>query len=331
MCGSRDDCRLAYSPCRRTGSVGRSGTAMRRRRFLLGLLALTLLAAMTTGASATPVLKTEVRNGDWIAYSTAPATEQRCCSPPLSGSDIYMVRPRGTPKLVASRGSGDIWNICPAFSPSGDLLAFGQRSPQGPSIRVIRISGDGAIGRQRIVRRTSTWRGAWAPCPKWSADGTRIAYIDRSAKHELVVMTLDGVRRPPRAGDPARRDFSRDATTLVSPDGALVARRAPAGGVGLVLSRRDGSDKFVVNERAAYGRWSYDTAGWSPDGRTLLVMVDPYGIRFQMVALKVTPSDSGLRVVSTPIVVSTELNHAKHQHVGTWPGYGDVSWQPRRA
>jgi len=83
-------------------------------------------------------------NGDWIAYATAPANDQRRGGAP-GGSDVFIVRPGGTPILVAGRGNGSIWNICPAFSPNGTLLAFGQRSSQGRSIRIVGVLRDGSI------------------------------------------------------------------------------------------------------------------------------------------------------------------------------------------
>ena len=270
-------------------------------------------------------------NGDWIAYATAPASDQSRPGRYMGGSDIFIVQPGGTPKLVAGRGKGCTWkgcnwNVCPAFSPNGKLLAFGQKSARGPSIRVVGVSRGGTIVQRRIVRWVSKVRGASAPCPKWSADGKRIAYLDTN--RDVVVMTIDGATRSRRAGDPGIADFTRNATTLVSPDGALIARREQDGG--LVVSHRDGSEKFVVNERAAYGRGSYETAGWSPDSRTLLVMVDMDGTHFKMVALRVTPSNGGsLLLVAAPVVAGVEVNHARIQHARSWPGYGDVSWQPK--
>ena len=245
-------------------------------------------------------------NGAWIAYATAPATDQVCCRGPLSGSDIFVVQPGFAPKLIAGRGNGSIWNVCPAFSPNGNLLAFGRRSPRGASIRVVGVSRYGTIIRHRIVRMTSRVRGARASCPKWSADGKRIAYLDTKGK--LVVMTIDGGTRSRRAGDPAVKDFSRvndfsrDGTTLVSPDGALVAGRE--GGPGchdLVVSRRDGSQERVVDDGCNY--W---IAGWSPDSRTLIVMDDISGKHFTMVAVPVNAPAK-----AAPVVVGVEVNHGR--------------------
>jgi Tol biopolymer transport system component len=175
------------------------------------MLALALATVTVTAAHATPDSKP--RNGDWIAYAWASAADQICCTR-MFGSDIFIVQPGGTPKLVAGRANGSIWNVCPAFSPNGKLLAFGQKALRSlPSIRVARVSRDGTISKRRIVRSTSKVHGAWATCPKWSADGKRIAYPDKQRR--MVVMTIDGARG---CGGPAIRPTrtSPDATTLVS-------------------------------------------------------------------------------------------------------------------
>ncbi len=181
---------------------------------------------------------------------------------------------------------------------------------------------DGTIKR-RTVRSTSKVRGQWATCPKWSTDGKRIAHY-LNTKRKLVVMTIDGATQSRRAGDPAIKDFSRDATTLVSPDGALIARRTTDEGCShlddVVVSRRDGSGERVIPDVPC----SYETAGWSPDSRSLLLMSDIDGIHFTMTAVPVNAPAK-----ATPVVVGVEVNHARFSHVGWWPGHGDVSWQPK--
>jgi len=156
-------------------------------------------------------------------------------------------------------------------------------------------------------------RAATAPCPRWSADGRRVAYLDSTRK--LVVLTLGGAVRPRRAGDPALGDFSRSDSALESPNGVLVARRDPSGTVcKVVVSRRDGSDRHVVDDFPC----SYATAGWSPDSRKLLVTKDMDGRHFAMVSIPVhAPAQAAA------VVAGVRVNHAR-----SWPGYGDVSWQP---
>ena len=78
---------------------------------------------------------------------------------------------------------------------------------------IVRVAGDGPIGAPRVVLRL--W-DAWARCPRWSSDSSRLAYLDKSGK--VVVRGLDGSRRQWANGDPRARDFVR--TKLVpSPTG----------------------------------------------------------------------------------------------------------------
>lgn len=232
------------------------------------------------------------------------------------------MQPGLAPKLIAGRGNGSTWNVCPTFSTNGKQLAFGQKSPRGASINVVAVSRDGTVVRHRIVRMTSKLRGTDASCPMWSADGTRLAYLDTRGK--VVVMTVDGAPRSRRAGDPAVKDFARllesspDGNTLASPDGALVARDGPLC-EGLVVRRRDGSRERVIDPGCNY--W---IAGWSPDSRTLLVMDDTDGKHFTLIAIPVNAPAK-----AAPVVVGVEVNHPRFQHVGPWPGHGDVSWQPK--
>jgi dipeptidyl aminopeptidase/acylaminoacyl peptidase len=266
-------------------------------------------AALLTQAQARSAAPTAA-NGHWIAYSTAPAddTDRRTGYP--SGSDVFLVHEGGKPRLVAGRRNGAVWNVCPAFSPNGRMLAFASKAP-ARTIRVIGVSPNGAIVAPRIIINVGL--GGRAPCPRWSADCSRLGYLNRSGK--LVVRGLDGSIQQRRAGDPVIADFSRSDSALVSPAGDLVARRSE-NSCDVVVSRRDGSQRRVVDDFPC----SYATAGWSPDGRRLLVMKDMDGLHFAMIARSVTaPFDA------TPVVVRVRVNHAR-----SWPGYGDVSWQPAR-
>lgn len=272
--------------------------------------AATALSAVEVGASGSAQEAKRPANGDWIAYSTSPANDQMRRSGYRGGSDVFIVKPGGTPVLVAGRGNGNMWNVCPAFSPSGKLLAFGQKSPRGQSVRVVRVLQNGSIGEVRTVLAV---RRSRAPCPKWSADSKRIAYRDATGK--LVVMTIGGAIRSRRAGDPTTKAFSRSEAAVVSPDGALVAHREPNVTCKLVFSRRDGLSRQIVDDFPC----SYAIAGWSPDSQKLLVMKDMDGRHFAMVALPVNAPADAARVVT----------HVRVNHARSWPGYGDVSWQPK--
>ena len=92
-------------------------------------VATTTTSQNLTGAAYAPG-RPVARNGRWIAYATAPAGKSIGASTDLHhGSDVFMTRAGHPPTLVASRGSGHIWNICPAFSQDGKMLAFAELRP----------------------------------------------------------------------------------------------------------------------------------------------------------------------------------------------------------
>src|SRR5690349_8110293 len=90
--------------------------------------AITVMVVVTAaGAARTGTRSFDARNGPWIAYSTAPAACAAVGCLGGGGGDVFMIRAGRAPVLVAGRHSS-AWNICPAFSPNGRILAFDQES-----------------------------------------------------------------------------------------------------------------------------------------------------------------------------------------------------------
>jgi Tol biopolymer transport system component len=221
-----------------------------------------------------------------------------------------MTRADDSPTLVASRGSGAIWNLCPAFSPDGGQLAFARISPTGSEIVVASIvSRDEPIGVQRVVVRLSSRR---ALCPRWSSDSLRVAYLDKK-RGKVIVRDLDGSKQHRTKGDPTARDFVQSTRALPSPTGQLIAKTLS--GWIIAVFRRDGSGRRVIKDNPT----SYAIGGWSPDGRKLLLMRDVGG-GFLMRAVS----------VKAPFTSTTVVAYVKVNNDRSWPGYGDVSWQPMR-
>jgi hypothetical protein len=258
--------------------------------------------------SATSAQAAANRNGSWIAYSTAPASD---AFPGYRewGSDVFVTRVGGRPELVAGRGKAKVWNVCPAFSPNGRMLAFARvtntvvwSGRDRSTIVVVRLGPRGPIRAGRLVLKV---RGDRARCPVWSSDGSRLAYLEYG---RVVVRDLQGSRRHRSGGDPTIRDFDRRVDELVSPLGDLVARRGPDG---TIVSRLDGSDQRVIKDG-----W---TAGWSPDGRKLVFVDEDGGVGLRMQAVSVDPP-----FASETVIDHGPINGAR----APLPGYGDVSWQP---
>ena len=302
-------------------TCGRLRAAMLRRLPFIGLLALALVAATVTAARATPTRDSQPRNGNWIAYSTVPGDSlwRRGGPDYMMGSDVFVVRQGRKPMLVAGRGDGESWNVCPAFSPDGTKFAFATKSPGRLSISVLRIGQAGASAAGRVILAISG--SGPVPCPRWSADSSRLAYV-RDGK--VIVRGIDGSTRRAGAGDPSKADFAgRHADAIASPKGDLVARRSsdPLNpDCPLAIERPDGSGRHVLYVGPVQNTvCPYAVAAWSPDGRRLLVMFDVSGLHFTMVSVSVhAPFES------VPVVEMVRVNHPR-----SWPGRYDVSWQPR--
>ena len=274
-----------------------------------------------TAAAAPP---TPSRDVGWIAYSTAPADNQRRRSGYPGGSDIYVARAGSQPRLVAGRGDGTTWNVCPAFSPDGRFLAFGTKSPEGRAVRIVGVAWDGTVFRapvytpkpdgfrKSVATPLTLEQGGDAPCPRWSADGQRVAYVDNG---RVVVRRLNGSFARRGAGDPAQRDFRRRSSyEVLSPAGDRVARLNG----GIVVSGLDrGAPGSAPRNLGVEPLGTYALAGWSPAGDTLLVMRDIDGLHFTMLAV---PVDAPGKAV--PVAVAVPVNHAR-----SWPRRGDVSWR----
>ena len=120
---------------------------------------------------------------------------------------------------------------------------------------------------------------------------------------------------------PSRRTLPRgtvgpplwEAAPLTSPASDLLVRRGDST-CGPVVERPDGSHRRCLPDLGIYA-----VAAWSPDGRKLLVMKDVSGWHFTMFAVSVDAPFTHVQVVE----------HVRVPNSHTWPGRGDVAWQPR--
>lgn len=180
---------------------------------------------------------------------------------------------------------------------------------------VLSVDFDGSVEE---LTRIDAGAGETTPCPRWSQDGERLAYLsgERADLVRVVMRGLDGSILEPGDEDPTVAELrasmpSSVKVTLPSPDSALVARLERCL---ITVANTGGSERREISR----SNCDYTIAGWSPDGRYLLVMADLSGMDVQMTAVAVEePIESIVLVASIPV------NGAR-----SWPGFGDVSWQP---
>ncbi len=319
--------------------LGAATAGTRRGLHLVWVVVVALLIAMLVGLGLLGAMRFlrplgPLSNG-WIAFSTQPG----CCEGGHDyngvGGDIYLVRDGVDATLIVSRGPGNASNVCPAFSPDGRTLVYGRRDGAGRALILLAVSADGSVSETARLDLPDDQRGR-VPCPRWSADGTRLAYLDGlsydgtgTAPGNLVVRGLDGSTLRPEPGDPSREDLtprrSYDWPPLPSPSGEWVAFVDDRG---VMVERPDGSDARVLLTLEEFARMigyshgesvaPYSIPAWSPDGKYVLAQGDVSGLDFAMVAISIeSPTQS---IVLAPVV---PVNCS-----GCWPGRGDASWQP---
>lgn len=296
-----------------------------------GLAVVAVVAALVLGLGAVPLIRDRapvasdwVPSNGWIAFSTQPGFSQVSETDLLGGGNIYLVRGGVEPMLIVSRGDPAATNVCPAFSPDGSMLAYGELADSIRTLVVLAVAADGSV--TEVTRIEVPGLGA-APCPSWSSDGTRLAYLQRELVPDaflpagtVVVRGLDGSTPEPGEGDPTFEVLTADLgeegpAPLASPDGTLVTRSGfdvETYECHVIVSRPDGSESRTITSKCVYS-----VAAWSPDGRYILTMED-VGSGFTMVGWSIkVPFESVILASNVP------TNGAR-----SWPGRGDVSWQP---
>jgi Tol biopolymer transport system component len=165
---------------------------------------------------------TNISNG-WIAF-TASADD-----------DLYLVR-EGTParRIAGSNGDG-IEQVCPAFSPDGTQLVYGQASGNqdaGYQDAALVINDLTAAGDITVTATIAVDDTSLPPCAIWSADGRWIAFGAGRNNRQAEPQFVDEVWVADTETDDIRRlsglaasdiEWAPEATELlIASDGILV-------------------------------------------------------------------------------------------------------------
>lgn len=191
---------------------------------------------------------------------------------------------RLTPALGSEAHDALYFQVEPAYSPDGRLIAFASR--RGPSFDLYVMNADGTGTRQLTSTRANDGH------PTWSPDGERIAF-QRGDPSRLYVMAADGSGQR-RLTD----DVATEAQPAWSPDGEWIAyvRKAPGTEIREVwLVRPDGSERRPLTKLQAIA----DGPAWSPDGRWIAFASDDRDGRLEIYAIGV--DGEGLRRLTTSI------------------------------
>src|SRR5256885_1097382 len=171
---------------------------------------------------------------------------------------IYVMNPDGSGVSRVTNDTGG--SVDPIWSPDGKRIAYANFHSGRSEVFVINVVGTG----ETQLTTDGGFPGAWSP------DGTRIAFANSSdGDDEIFLMNPDG-SDVTRLTDNTFRDFP----TAWSPNGAQILFQS---------DREDGDEEiYVMNADGggvtrlthSPGRDEGDRAGWSPDGRRVVVSRD---------------------------------------------------------
>ena len=170
---------------------------------------------------------------------------------------IMLINADGTYLRQLTTAPGDKYDRDPAWSPSGDRIAFDryEGSAGGDTYSIYVINADGT----NLVRLSPP--GSYDTAPTWSPDGQRIAFEHMdllSFESSIYVMNADGTNRVPVTA--LRQPVSEPAW---SPDGRIAfSSYGATGGPDIFVMDPDGTNLSTVWNDSDED-WG---PAWSPDG-----------------------------------------------------------------
>ena len=235
---------------------------------VMAVLAAIIVTALLAGA---PRRSTSVITNGWVAFAAGgpdPSGEQ-------GERDIYLVAEAQPARRIVGTDSDLLDQICPAFSPDGTRLAYGEAKGteyggyRAAALVVVDLDRDGDVSRSQRIPVGGEYP---PPCATWSPDGRQVAFgvtptrlLDpepSANRGETWVVTLESGQISVLSDlSPSDLEWSPDGAQL-----AIAGRPLPLGGG----ARPDGMIRLysvLTGEwRTLVGPTGAQWLSWSPDG-----------------------------------------------------------------
>ena len=265
--------------------------------------------------------------------------------------DVYLVRDGEPPRRVAGSDADGSDQGCPAFSPDGGELVFGQTT--GGSSRdadaelvISEVSGDGSTSGTTAISVDGMSK---PPCAIWSPDGRWVAFgagsevwlvdtvteerrrlrdyyatdLDWRPGTDELAFVDDGIHIYSVTTGEVRSIGFEDARLISwSPDGSTIAVQDEHMSIGLSLVDADGTNERGLTqdhlERQGIG------PAWSPDGRWVAYQRLVDGAGWHEVVLVAADETGGDLPFGTEVVIPAPMTPGIDRPWSPW----SVTWSP---